>query len=125
MLVFFGAVFIIIINTEAGVSNIDRRLVETARSFWASNLQILFKVILPASLPFIVAGFRLSIGRVLILVVVAEYYASTAGFGYLIFQAGATFNTTEMFVGVVLLAATGVLHSQSNLKTVRAFRLNI
>jgi ABC-type nitrate/sulfonate/bicarbonate transport system permease component len=107
-LVFLGGVFVIIINTEAGVANVDRRLVETAKSFTANELQVLWKVVMPAALPFIIASMRLAIGRVLIMVVVAELYASTAGLGYLIFQAGAMYDTAMIFVGVVLLALTGI-----------------
>jgi NitT/TauT family transport system permease protein len=107
-LVFLGGVFVVIINTEAGVANVDRRLIETARSFTASELQILWKVVLPSALPFIIASMRLSIGRILIMVVVAELYAATAGLGYLIFQAGASYDTTMIFVGVTLLAGAGI-----------------
>jgi ABC-type nitrate/sulfonate/bicarbonate transport system permease component len=108
-LVFTGAVFGIIVSTEAGVSNIDKRLVETARSFTATEWAILWKIVLPAAIPYIIAGMRLAIARVLIMVVVAELYASTAGIGYLIFQAGASYDTSMIFVGVVILAAAGVL----------------
>jgi ABC-type nitrate/sulfonate/bicarbonate transport system permease component len=108
-LIFLGGVFVIIINTEAGVSNVDRRLIETARSFTASELQILWKIVLPASIPFIIAGIRLSVGRILIMVVVAELYASTAGLGYLIFQAGAMYDTAMIFVGVAILATVGIV----------------
>lgn len=109
MLVVLGAVFVIIINTEVGVSSIDRRLIETARSFCANEREVLLKVIAPAALPFILAGFRLAIGRVLIMVVVAEFYASTAGLGYLIFQAGANYDTALLFTGVIILATAGVV----------------
>ena len=64
-LVFVGALFVIIINTEAGVRQIDRRLIETARSFTATEFEILVKIVGPAALPFIVAGLRLAIARVL------------------------------------------------------------
>ncbi len=108
ILVVLGGVFVIIINTQAGVANVDRRLIETARSFRASEMQILRKVVAPSALPFIIAGLRLAIGRVLIMVVVAELFAANAGIGYLIFQAGAMYDTTLIFVGVTILAVTGV-----------------
>lgn len=108
-LVFVGALFVIIINTEAGVRQIDRRLIETARSFTATEFEILVKIVGPAALPFIIAGLRLAIARVLIMVVVAEFYAATVGLGYMIFQAGSQYDTTLVFVGVVLLAGTGVV----------------
>lgn len=107
-LVFVGTVFVIIVSTEAGVSNIDRRLIETARSFTAREPQILWKIVLPAALPYIIAGLRLAVARVLIMVVVSELYASTAGVGYLIFQSGANYDTSMIFAGVVILAAVGV-----------------
>ncbi len=107
-LVFIGSVIIMIINTETGVAQVDPRLIETARSFTASERQVLTKIVLPAALPVILAGMRLSIGRALVMVVVAEIYASNRGLGYLIFQAGGMYDTAQVFVGVGILAAAGV-----------------
>jgi ABC-type nitrate/sulfonate/bicarbonate transport system permease component len=107
-LVFVGCVVIVIVNTEAGVAEVDRRLTETARSFTASEGQILWMIVLPSALPFILAGTRLGMGRALLMVVVAEIYASNAGLGYLIFQAGGMYDTAQVFVGVGILAAAGV-----------------
>ncbi len=108
-LVFIGSVFVMIVNTETGVRQIDYRLIETARSFTATEFDILIKIVAPAALPFMIAGVRLAIARVLIMVVVAEFYAATVGIGYLIFQAGSQYDTTLVFVGVVILAGTGVI----------------
>jgi ABC-type nitrate/sulfonate/bicarbonate transport system permease component len=91
------------------VANVDRRLIETARSFMAGEFTILRTVVLPSALPFILAGMRLAIGRVLIMVVVAELFAANAGVGFLIFQAGAMYDTTSIFVGVIILSLTGVI----------------
>jgi ABC-type nitrate/sulfonate/bicarbonate transport system permease component len=107
-LVFIGSVIIMIINTETGVAQVDPRLIETARSFTASERQVLTKIVLPAALPIILAGMRLAIGRALVMVVVAEIYASNRGLGYLIFQAGGLYDTAQVFVGVGILAAAGV-----------------
>ncbi|MGA2392678.1 MAG: ABC transporter permease [Candidatus Lustribacter sp.] len=108
-LVFVGSVFVVIVNTESGVRQIDPRLIETARSFTASEFEILINIVVPGALPFMIAGVRLAIARVLIMVVVAEFYAATVGIGYLIFQAGSQYDTTLVFVGVVILAGTGVI----------------
>ena len=108
-LVFLGSVIIMVINTEAGVMQVDRRLVETARSFMANERQVLLKVVLPSALPYIIAGMRLGVGRTLVMVVVAEIYAATKGLGYLIFQAGGLYDTAQVFVGVVVLASAGML----------------
>jgi ABC-type nitrate/sulfonate/bicarbonate transport system permease component len=107
-LVFLGSFVIVIVNTEAGVAQVDRRLVETARSFCATERQILRWIILPSAVPFILLGMRLAAGRALLMVVVAEIYASNAGLGYLIFQAGGFYDTSQVFVGVLILAAAGV-----------------
>jgi ABC-type nitrate/sulfonate/bicarbonate transport system permease component len=108
-LVFLGCVVIVIVNTETGVAQVDQRLVETARSFMANEGQILRIIVLPSALPFILAGMRLAMGRALLMVVVAEIYASNAGLGYLIFQAGGYYDTAQVFVGVAILATAGVL----------------
>ncbi len=108
-LVFLGCVIIIVVNTEAGVAQVDRRLIETAKSFMASERQILGMIVLPSALPFILAGMRLAMGRALLMVVVAEIYASNAGLGYLIFQAGGYYDTAQVFVGVAILATAGVI----------------
>ena len=107
-LVFLGSFIIVLINTETGVVHVDPRLIETARSFTARERQILAKIVLPSALPFIIAGMRLAIGRALVMVVVAEIYASNKGLGYLIFQAGGMYDTAQVFVGVGILAAAGV-----------------
>ena len=108
-LVFLGSFIIMVVNTETGVAQVDRRLVETARAFMANERQILVKIVLPAALPYIIAGMRLGVGRTLVMVVVAEIYASTKGLGYLIFQAGGLYDTAQVFVGVAILAGAGVL----------------
>ena len=107
-LVFVGSVIIMIVNTETGVAQVEPRLIETARSFTASERQVLTKIVLPAAMPIILAGMRLAIGRALVMVVVAEIYASNRGLGYLIFQAGGLYDTAQVFVGVGILAAAGV-----------------
>ncbi|HEY3916909.1 MAG TPA: ABC transporter permease [Stellaceae bacterium] len=108
-LVFLGSFIIMVINTETGVEQVDRRLIETARAFMANERQIMLKVILPSALPYIIAGMRLGVGRALVMVVVAEIYAATKGLGYLIFQAGGLYDTAQVFVGVVILAGAGVI----------------
>ncbi len=112
VLIFLAGMFPIVINTDAGVRNTDPRIVEAARSFGATRRQLLTKVVLPASLPFIIAGIRLAVGRILITVVVAEFFASLAGIGFLIVNAGNTYDTATLFVGVLIVAGAGVLLSQ-------------
>ena len=112
LLVFLGAVFPILINTQAGIAGADPALLETARSFRASGLERFRKVSLPAALPFIFAGVRLAIGRTLIMSFVAELFLSNKGLGYYVSDAGAKFRSSEVFVGIITLALLGVAATQ-------------
>jgi NitT/TauT family transport system permease protein len=107
--VFLLAVFPIVINTATGIRSTDQVYIEAARSFSASRAQIFAKVLIPSALPFIVAGLRLGIGRGLVGVVVGEFIGARAGLGYLIFRSSQGFQIDAMWVGVFLLAGTGVL----------------
>ncbi len=107
-LVFTVVLFPVAINTLAGVYSTDPGFVEVARSFSASRLQILFKVLVPFSLSHIVTGLRLGVGRGLTGVVVAEFLFANAGIGFLVALAGQTFNTSLLFAGVLIFAGAGV-----------------
>lgn len=107
--VFLLAVFPIVINTATGMRSTDQVYIEAARSFSANKAQIFTKVLIPSALPFIVAGLRLGIGRGLVGVVVGEFIGARAGLGFLIFRSSQGFQIDAMWVGVFLLAGTGVL----------------
>jgi NitT/TauT family transport system permease protein len=107
-LVFSVVVFPVIVNTFTGVYSVDPGMIEVARSFHASRLQILFKVLVPSSLSYIVTGLRLGVGRGLTGVVVGEFFFANAGLGFLVALAGQTFNTPILFAGVLVFAAAGV-----------------
>ena len=80
--VFLGAVFPIVVNTMAGMREADPRLIRAARSFGASQLDIFIRILVPGSLPAILIGIRLAIGRAVLGVVVGELFVSQAGIGY-------------------------------------------
>jgi ABC-type nitrate/sulfonate/bicarbonate transport system permease component len=107
--VFLGAVFAILINTAAGVRNLDPALIKAARSFGASDAQLFRTVVVPGSVPFILTGLRLGLGHALTGVVVGELVAAQAGVGLMMATAGATFQTSKVFVGLVIVASTGVI----------------
>lgn len=109
LVVIFLVLFPVTINTEVGLRTTSERLIEMLRSFGASPRQIFFKVSLPSAMPFILAGLKLGIGRGLIGVVVAELFGSRAGLGRLISQSADAFNMPELFAGVVVLAAAGIV----------------
>ena len=83
--------------------------VRVARSFRADDAHVFRTIVLPSSVPFILAGLRLGVGRALVGVVVSELYGAAAGLGFLIAVAGSSFQTDKVFVGVFLIAAFGVV----------------
>jgi NitT/TauT family transport system permease protein len=108
-IIFLGAVFPILINTRDGVKTTPYNLLTAARSFGASEWMIFKTVVLPSTIPFILTGLRLGLGRAIVGVMVGELYAATAGIGFMITVAGATFQTDKVFVGVLVFALTGML----------------
>ena len=108
-IVFLGAVFPILINARDGVKTTPQSLLNAGRSFGASEWQIFRSVVFPSTVPFILTGLRLAVGRALVGVFVGELYAATAGVGFMVTVAGATFQTDKVFVGVLIFAITGVV----------------
>lgn len=107
--VLLGAIFAIVINTAAGVRNLDPALIKAARSFGASDAQLFRTIVLPGSVPFILTGLRLGLGHALTGVVVGELVAAQAGVGMMMATAGATFQTSKVFVGLVIFAVWGLV----------------
>jgi NitT/TauT family transport system permease protein len=104
----FAAIFSIIINVADGARSVPREFLEVARSFRSRKLPVLTEIVLPASTPYLLAGFRLAAGRALIGAVVAEFFLSVGGLGYYILYNSRSYHHNEAFVGVLLLAAFGV-----------------
>ncbi|WP_127753218.1 ABC transporter permease [Devosia sp. 1566] len=100
--------FPVVTNTTRGLKSADRRVVEFMRSINASRLQLLLKVQLPTALPFIFAGFKIAASLSLVGAVVAEFYSSGVGLGYLIITSATELRTDLLFVCVAVLAALGV-----------------
>jgi NitT/TauT family transport system permease protein len=119
-IVFFIAIFPILINTLIGLTTTDRILIDVARSLGATPRQVYLKVRMPSALPYIIAGLRLGVARSLIGVVVAELFGARAGLGFLILMSSQSFDTAAIFVGVIILALAGVI-SVSALKWLERF----
>ncbi|MEA2945945.1 MAG: NitT/TauT family transport system permease protein [Alphaproteobacteria bacterium] len=107
-LTFIVGVFPIVINAQAGVKNIPAAYMETARAFACSRSQMFWKVMLPAAIPFFVAGLRLGLGRALVGVVVAEMFTALSGLGYMVTFYGNTFKTALLFVPIITLALLSI-----------------
>lgn len=106
------AIFPIIINTYSGVKDVRADLVEIGRAYSASESQIFFKIVLPAAVPFIMAGVRLSVGVGIIGMIVAEFFTAISGLGGMIVFYGNQFATAKMMVPIIVLALMGVALTQ-------------
>jgi ABC-type nitrate/sulfonate/bicarbonate transport system permease component len=100
--------FPIVTNTTRGLKAADRRVLEFMRSINATRLEILLKVQLPSALPFIFASFKIAASLALVGAVVAEFYSSDRGLGYLIITSATQLRTDLLFVAIVVLAVLGV-----------------
>jgi ABC-type nitrate/sulfonate/bicarbonate transport system permease component len=107
--VVFAAIFAIVVNVSDGARATPPEYLEVSRAFRGSTWSRVFEVVLPSSLPYILAGLKLAAGRALIGAVIAEFYAALPGLGYYILFNTRTFKHNEAFVAVAILAVVGVL----------------
>ena len=106
--VFLMSLFPIIINTWLGVVAVPKTLIEVGKSFVAPDLVILRRIILPATLPYIMAGLRLAVGRAVVAMVIAEFFTTISGLGAVIINSANNFDTATMFVPIIILMAMAV-----------------
>jgi NitT/TauT family transport system permease protein len=102
-------VFPVLINTAAGVRNVPRALIDVSTAFAANERQVFTKIILPASVPYMMTGLRLGIGRAIIGMVVAEFFTAITGLGALIVKYGNQYDTASMFVPILVLMLLGIV----------------
>jgi len=101
--------FPILLNTYGGVRGVDQVLIDTGRTFGLSRGKMLWQIVLPAALPSVLTGMRISLGIALIVVVVAEMIAGNSGIGYFIVDRQRIFRVAEMFAGIFSLGVVGYL----------------
>jgi len=102
------SVFPICINTWLGVTAVPKSLIEVGKSFVAPNHVILCRIILPATLPYIMAGVRLAVGRGVVAMVVAEFFTSISGLGAIIQTSANNFDTATTFVPIIIIMLLAV-----------------
>lgn len=103
------AFFPICMSTWSGVKSIPKSLIEVGESFVGSRREILQKIVLPASVPYIMSGLRLAVGLGIIGMIVAEFFTSISGLGGIILTAANRFNTAEMFAPIIVLLVFAVV----------------
>jgi len=108
-LVFLECLYPIVIMTYAGAREVQEKLLWSARNMGASRAAILRRVVIPATTPFIFAGFRVAVPVAMIVVVITEMISSADGLGYQVIYAMASLKTDRMLAVVVVIAALGWL----------------
>lgn len=104
----WAAFFPVLLNTISGVKQVDARLIEMARVFGASKVEVFRRVVLPSATPAIFVGLRLSATTSLLLLVAAEMIGAKRGLGFLIINSQYNFEIPLMFAAIVLLAVIGL-----------------
>lgn len=107
--IFIGCVFSVLVYTIDGVKRTDKVLIEAAHTLGANNWDILYKVVLPSALPYIVSGLKVGVSIALMCTVSAEMIASSKGLGYMILTASQLFDPGTMVVGMVIIGIIGIL----------------
>ena len=108
IVVFLFAVFPVLINTYQGVRECDKNMLEVAKSFRSGEWAMWQDVLLPFAVPYIIAGIRLAIGRGLIGMIIAEFYTTISGLGFMITRYANVFEMDKVFVPVIVLMVLGV-----------------
>jgi ABC-type nitrate/sulfonate/bicarbonate transport system permease component len=101
------AIFPVIMNTYAGIKDVRGSLIEIGRAYCATDYQIFVKIVLPAAVPYIMAGIRVAVGLAIIGLVVSEFFTAVGGLGGLIVTFSNNFATAKLFVPVVVIGVLG------------------
>jgi ABC-type nitrate/sulfonate/bicarbonate transport system permease component len=101
-------VFIIVINTASAIQTVPGHLVEMARSYGASETQVLLRIILPAAAPMIMAGVRLGVGRAVTGMINGEMFIAVVGLGRIVTQAGGRFDGASVLAVLLVIIAVAL-----------------
>jgi ABC-type nitrate/sulfonate/bicarbonate transport system permease component len=102
-----AVVYVVLINTVAGVRNIDRIYIDVAKNYHASRFMQFTDVALPGALPLILTGLKLGMGVALLVIVSAEFVGAKSGIGFLIWTSWQVFQVEKMYVGLLIIALIG------------------
>jgi ABC-type nitrate/sulfonate/bicarbonate transport system permease component len=112
ILIVLSSFFPIVINAWTGARVVDPVLMRAGTSYGASGWRLFWHVIIPFSLPFIMAGLRQGVGRGIVGIVGSELFGTNVGIGYLIITSGFNFRIPDLFVGVLVLAFIGIVGNE-------------
>jgi NitT/TauT family transport system permease protein len=102
-----AVIYLVLINTAAGVRNIEKIYLDVGKNFHASRLMMFTDIALPGALPMIVTGLRLGMGVALLVIVAAEFVGARSGIGYIIWTSWQVFQVEKLYVGLLVIALVG------------------
>jgi NitT/TauT family transport system permease protein len=109
LIIFYMTVFLVLLNTMAGVAAIPKNQIRAAENFGVSRPQLFTLVVFPSTLSYSIAGARIALGNSFAAVVGAELIAADAGLGYRIVESGKWMAMNDMFAAIVVLGLFGLL----------------
>ena len=110
LVVFMGMLFPILTSTIFGVQRIDSSWIDASKTLGASRFQIFYKIVLPASVPYVLNGFKTALGVGWMCIVAAEIYAtSLGGIGFFVYSMAQNFYWDYAFAGIIVIAVLGLL----------------
>jgi ABC-type nitrate/sulfonate/bicarbonate transport system permease component len=109
LVVVWAGILPLIINTTAGVRNINVDYLRVGRVFCASRLRFFASILVPATMPFILTGIRLAVARALVGAIVVEFFLSSNGLGYFVQTQTSNFQMSAAMAGIVVMAVAALL----------------
>lgn len=112
-MVVYACVWPVVLNTIAGVRNVDSLLIRLARSMGLSPFKLFYKIVLPASVPTVFTGIRVAGAYSILVLIAAEMVGAKAGLGYLVNYSQFTFEIPKMYAGILTLSVLGLSLNQA------------
>lgn len=109
LVVVWAGILPLIINSAAGVRNIDKDYLRVGNAFSVSKIRFFVSILLPASMPFILTGVRLAVARALVGAIVVEFFLSSNGLGFFVQNATSNFEMSTAMAGITLMAIAALL----------------
>lgn len=111
LIIALSVFFPVVINTAAGVTNIEKIYIDVAKNYGAKSKDFFFKIALPGALPVMMEGIQMGQAIALLTIVAAEMVGANSGIGYLIWSSFKIFNIPQMYVGLVVISFFGYFFS--------------
>ena len=109
IVVIWAGILPLIVNTSAGVRNIDRDYLRVGTVFSVSRSRFFTSILVPASMPYILTGLRLAVARTLVGAIVVEFFLSANGLGYFVQNATSNFQMSTAMSGIVVMAVAALV----------------